>query len=200
MNATATLLFVLAPLPYDIAALEPHISEQTLHYHHDKHLAGYVNKLNELIAGTRFEGMPLEQIICQSNGPVFNNAAQVWNHEFYFAQLSPTPKKKPEGMLSAAIETCYGGVEALKEKMTSAALSLFGSGWVWLAADDKGELYVVSKPNAGTPLTEGLTPLLAIDVWEHAYYIDHRNARADGIKSLWEVLDWSVVSDRYNNR
>ncbi len=200
MNATATLLFVLAPLPYDIAALEPHISEQTLHYHHDKHLAGYVNKLNELIAGTRFEGMPLEQIICQSNGPVFNNAAQVWNHEFYFAQLSPTPKKKPEGMLSAAIEACYGGVEALKEKMTSAALSLFGSGWVWLAADDKGELYVVSKPNAGTPLTEGLTPLLAIDVWEHAYYIDHRNARADGIKSLWEVLDWSVVSDRYNNR
>ncbi len=200
MNATATLLFVLAPLPYDIAALEPYISEQTLHYHHDKHLAAYVNKLNELIAGTRFEGMPLEQIICQSNGPIFNNAAQVSNHELYFAQLSPTPKKEPEGMLQAAIEECYGGVEALKEKMTAEALSLFGSGWVWLAADDKGKLYIISKQNAGTPLTEGLTPLLAIDVWEHAYYIDHRNARADGVRSLWEVLDWSVVSERYNNR
>lgn len=192
--------FSLAPLPYDLAALEPHISEQTLHYHHDKHLAGYVNKLNELIANSRFEGMPLEQIICQSNGAIFNNAAQVWNHEFYFAQLSPTPKKKPEGMLSAAIEACYGGVEALKEKMTSDALSLFGSGWVWLAADDKGELYVVSKSNAATPLTEGLTPLLSIDVWEHAYYIDYRNARADGVRSLWEVLDWKIVSERYDNR
>ena len=195
-----TSKFSLAPLPYDISALEPHISAQTLPYHHDEHMAAYVNKLNELIDGTRFEGMPLKQIICQSNGAIFNNAAQAWNHEFYFAQFSPTPQKSPEGMLSAAIEACYGGVEALKEKMTADALSLFGSGWVWLAADDKGELYVVSKPNAGTPLTEGLTPLLTIDVWEHAYYIDYRNARADGIKAFWEVLDWAVVSERYNKR
>lgn len=199
MNAT-TLLFVLAQLPYDIAALEPYISEQTLHYHHDKHLAGYINKLNELIVGTPFEGMTLEQIICQSNGAIFNNAAQVWNHEFYFNQLSPTPRKEPEGMLKAAIEEYYGGVEALKAKMTSDALALFGSGWVWLATDDKGVLCVLSKPNAATPLTEGLTPLLAIDVWEHAYYIDHRNLRADGVKAFWEVLDWKVVEERYNNR
>ncbi len=199
MNAT-TLLFVLAQLPYDIAALEPYISEQTLHYHHDKHLAAYVNKLNELIIGTPFEGMPLKQIICQSNGAIFNNAAQVWNHEFYFDQLSPTPAKEPEGILKAAIEEYYGGVEALKAKMTSDALSLFGSGWVWLATDDKGMLCVLSKSNAATPLTEGLTPLLAIDVWEHAYYIDHRNSRADGIKAFWEVLDWKKVEERYNNR
>lgn len=199
MNAT-TLLFVLAQLPYDMAALEPYISEQTLHYHHDKHLAGYVNKLNELIVGTPFEGMTLEQIICQANGAIFNNAAQVWNHEFYFNQLSPTPRKEPEGMLKAAIEEYYGGVEALKAKMTSDALALFGSGWVWLATDDKGVLCVLSKPNAATPLTEGLTPLLAIDVWEHAYYIDHRNLRADGVKAFWEVLDWKVVEERYNNR
>lgn len=199
MNAT-TLLFVLAQLPYDMAALEPYISEQTLHYHHDKHLAGYINKLNELIVGTPFEGMTLEQIICQSNGAIFNNAAQVWNHEFYFNQLSPTPRKEPEGMLKAAIEEYYGGVEALKAKMTSDALALFGSGWVWLATDDKGVLCVLSKPNAATPLTEGLTPLLAIDVWEHAYYIDHRNLRADGVKAFWEVLDWKVVEERYNNR
>lgn len=199
MNAT-TLLFVLAQLPYDMAALEPYISEQTLHYHHDKHLAGYINKLNELIVGTPFEGMTLEQIICQSNGAIFNNAAQVWNHEFYFNQLSPTPRKEPEGILKAAIEEYYGGVEALKAKMTSDALALFGSGWVWLATDDKGVLCVLSKPNAATPLTEGLTPLLAIDVWEHAYYIDHRNLRADGVKAFWEVLDWKVVEERYNNR
>lgn len=200
MNVTATLLFLLTPLPYDAAALEPYISEQTLHYHHDKHLAGYVNKLNELIAGTRFEGMPLEQIICQSNGPVFNNAAQVWNHEFYFNQFSPTPAKEPKGMLKAAIEESFGGEEALKEKMTKEAMALFGSGWVWLATNEKGELCIVSKQNAGTPLTEGLHPLIAIDVWEHAYYIDHRNARADAIKGFWEVLDWDVIDKRYENR
>ena len=192
--------FTLAPLPYDIAALEPYISEQTLHYHHDKHLAGYVNRLNELILGTPFEGMTLKQIICQSSGPVFNNSAQVWNHEFYFNQLSPTPRKEPEGMLKAAVEEYYGGVEALKAKMTSDALALFGSGWVWLATDDKGVLCVLSKPNAATPLTEGLTPLLAIDVWEHAYYIDHRNLRTDGVKALWEVLDWKIIEERYDAR
>ena len=197
---TTKSLFTLAPLHYDIAALEPYISEQTLHYHHDKHLAGYVNRLNELILGTPFEGMTLKQIICQSSGPVFNNAAQVWNHEFYFNQLSPTPRKEPEGMLKAAIEEYYGGIEALKAKMTSDALALFGSGWVWLATDDKGVLCVLSKPNAATPLTEGLTPLLAIDVWEHAYYIDHRNLRADGVKALWEVLDWKIIEERYDAR
>jgi Fe-Mn family superoxide dismutase len=198
MNATATLLFVLAPLPYDIAALEPYISEQTLHYHHDKHLAGYVNKLNELIVGTPFEGMTLEQIIGQADGPIFNNAAQVWNHESYFNQFSPTPTKEPKGELKRAIEDSFGGVEALKEKLSKESLNLFGSGWVWLAADDNGKLHIISTSNAGTPLTEGLHPLLAIDVWEHAYYIDHRNARADGIKSFWKVLDWDIVSNRYN--
>ncbi len=200
MNATATLLFVLSPLPYDIAALEPYISEQTLHYHHDKHLAGYVNKLNELIVGTPFEGMTLEQIICQADGPIFNNAAQVWNHEFYFNQFSPTPTKEPNEELKSAIEDSFGGVEVLKERLSKEAMGLFGSGWVWLAADDNGKLHIISKSNAGTPLTEGLHPLLAIDVWEHAYYIDHRNARADGIKSFWEVFDWDIVSNRYNKR
>ena len=198
ITTTETTKFELTPLPYDIAALEPHISEQTLHYHHDKHLAAYIKRLNELIIGTRFEGMPLEEIVCQSDGPIFNNAAQTWNHQFYFEQFSAKPKLEPQGALKEAIDEHFGSVEALKESLNIEALALFGSGWVWLASDDDGNLSIVSTVNAGTPLTEGLTPLLAIDVWEHAYYIDHRNARAGGIKSFWEVLCWGCIECRYD--
>ena len=200
ITTSTTNQFELPPLPYDIAALEPHISEQTLRYHHGKHLAAYVKRLNELIIGTRFEGMPLEEIVCQSDGTLFNNAAQAWNHKFYFDQFSPKPTTQPSGALKEAIDEHYGGIEQLKESLNSEALALFGSGWVWLAADDDGNLSIVSTANAGTPLTEGLHPLLAIDVWEHAYYIDHRNARAGGIKSFWAVLDWDIISQRYNNQ
>lgn len=196
-TATATKKFTLAPLPYDKKALEPHISAETLTYHHDKHMAAYVNKLNELVADTRYDGMTLEEIIRGADGPLFNNAAQAWNHEFYFAQFSPEPQKMPTGELLDAINAAFGSVDKLKERMNAEAAALFGSGWVWLAANYDGELTIVPKPNAGNPLTDDLRPLLAIDVWEHAYYIDFRNVRADGVKALWNVLDWRKVEERY---
>ena len=190
--------FFLTPLPYAKQALEPHISAETLHYHHGKHAAAYVDKLNTLIVGTPFaKTSSLEDIVLQSDGAIFNNAAQAWNHAFYFEQFAPKPKHKPEGELAKAIDKAFGSVEQLKEQMERDAIALFGSGWVWLAADKHGELAIVSKPNAGNPLTEGLYPLIAIDVWEHAYYIDHRNARAAGVKALWKVLCWSKIEERY---
>ena len=190
--------FFLTPLPYAKQALEPHISAETLHYHHGKHAAAYVDKLNALIVGTPFaKTSSLEDIVLQSDGAIFNNAAQAWNHAFYFEQFAPKPKHKPEGELAKAIDKAFGSVEQLKEQMERDAIALFGSGWVWLAADKHGELAIVSKPNAGNPLTEGLYPLIAIDVWEHAYYIDHRNARAAGVKALWKVLCWSKIEERY---
>ena len=168
-NTAATEKFRLAPLPYDMKALAPYVSEETLLYHHDKHTAAYVAKLNELIAGTLYEGMALEEIIRQADGPLFNNAAQAWNHDFYFATLSPAPQRMPSGRLLEDVNAAFGDTDSLRQNMTQAAVSLFGSGWVWLAADDKGALSIVSKSNAGNPLTDGLHPLLAIDVWEHAY-------------------------------
>lgn len=196
MTATMSKIY-LKPLPYSYKELEPHISEQTLIYHHDKHLAAYVNKTLELIEGTPFAEATLEQIILSSEGALFNNAAQVWNHNFYFEQLSPKPQSKPEGELLKAIDAAFGSFKKLRERMTAEALSLFGSGWVWLVSDQHGKLKIVSKPNAGNPLTDGLYPLLAIDVWEHAYYIDHRNARVEGVNALWNVVDWSVIDERY---
>ena len=190
--------FFLTPLPYAEQALEPHISAETLHYHHGKHAAAYVDKLNSLIVDTPYaETSSLVDIVLQADGAIFNNAAQVWNHAFYFEQFAPKPKHKPEGELAAAIDKAFGSVEQLKEQMERESIALFGSGWVWLAADKHGELKIVSKSNAGNPLTEGLYPLLAIDVWEHAYYIDHRNARAAGVKALWKVLCWSKIEERY---
>ena len=194
-----TKKFQLSPLPYAEQALEPHISAETLHYHHDKHMAAYVDKLNSLIADTPFaEASSLEEIILQSEGAIFNNAAQAWNHAFYFEQFHPKPKREPAGELKVAIEKAFGSVEQLREQMERDAVALFGSGWVWLAADKHGELSIISKANAGNPLTEGMYPLLTIDVWEHAYYIDHRNARAAGVKALWEVLCWGKIEHRYS--
>ena len=191
--------FFLTPLPYAEQALEPHISAETLHYHHGKHAAAYVDKLNSLIAGTPFaETSSLEDIVLQADGAIFNNAAQAWNHAFYFEQFAPKPKRAPEGELAEAIKKAFGSVETLKEHIERDALALFGSGWVWLAADKHGELSLVSKANAGNPLTEGMYPLMAVDVWEHAYYIDHRNARAAGVKALWEVMCWGKIEDRYS--
>ena len=196
-TATVTKRFTLAPLPYDKKALEPHISEETLTYHHDKHMAAYVNKLNELIADTHYDGMTLEDIIREADGPLFNNAAQAWNHEFFFAELSPEPQTKPEGALAEAIDRDFGSCDALRTQMNKAAVGLFGSGWVWLVADKAGKLSVVSMPNAGNPLVQGLTPLLCLDVWEHAYYIDYRNRRADAVAALWDRVDWKKVGERY---
>ena len=197
MTTLATLALAVVELPYAYDALEPYISAETLHFHHDKHYAGYVAKLAELAEGTRYATMSLEEIVLGSDGAIFNNAAQAWNHVFFFEQLSPKAKHHPSGMLRRAIDEEFGSLDDLKRRMTTAATSLFGSGWVWLAADRDGRLYIISKQNAGTPLTDGLTPLLAIDVWEHAYYLDYRNARKDAVEDLWHVIDWAKVDERY---
>ncbi len=203
MSTTATTAetrkFTLTPLPYAYDALEPEISEETLRFHHDKHHAGYVSKLDMLIAGTPYEQMTLEEIIAKSDGSIFNNAAQVWNHTFYFDALSPTPKSAPEGELLETIKNTYGSVENLKREMNDAAVNLFGSGWVWLIENKEGRLAIMSGKDADTPLRYGMCPLLTIDVWEHAYYIDYRNARADAVKAIWNRLDWAKVEKRYND-
>lgn len=192
--------FSLMTLPFEASELEPHISAETINYHHGKHLSAYVAKTNALIEGTPFAEMTLEEIILNSDGALFNNAAQVWNHEFYFSELAPAAKCKhnPEGSLLKAIEKQYGSVEELKKRLSDAAVALFGSGWVWLVSDGNHNLQIISTSNAENPLTKGLFPLLAIDVWEHAYYIDYRNARADAIKAFWNVLDWRVVDHRFD--
>ena len=192
-----TALLAIVELPYAYDALEPYISSETLHFHHDKHYAGYVAKLNELVEGTSYATMPLKQVVKHSDGAIFNNAAQAWNHLFYFEQFSPDGKHFPEGILRRAIDEQFGSVDELKRHMTTAAVNLFGSGWVWLATDRDGRLYIVPKSNAGTPLTDGLEPLIAIDVWEHAYYIDYRNMRRDSVDALWHILDWAKVEKLY---
>lgn len=197
MTTLAVSLVAIVELPYAYDALEPYVSAETLHFHHDKHYAGYVAKLAELTEGTRYADMSLEEIVRSSDGAIFNNAAQALNHVIYFEQLAPKAKHRPSGRLLRAIDERFGSLDELKKRMTNMATTLFGSGWVWLAADHDGELYILSKPNAGTPLTDGLIPLLCLDVWEHAYYIDYRNIRKDAIENLWQVIDWSVVDERY---
>lgn len=199
-DSTSGARFTVRELPYAYDALAPQLSEETLRYHHDKHYAGYVAKLNELILDTPYEGQPLEDIILAADGAVYNNAAQAWNHAFYFEQLSPDPQHMPTGALADAVVRTFGSVDALRERMNREAVGLFGSGWVWLAADRQGGLVIVSGPNAGNPLRQGLVPLLCIDVWEHAYYIDYRNRRADAVAALWDRIDWKTVGERYAKR
>ena len=199
-DSTSGARFTVRELPYAYDALAPQLSEETLRYHHDKHYAGYVAKLNELILDTPFARQPLEDIVLAADGAVYNNAAQAWNHAFYFEQLSPDPQRMPTGALADAVVRTFGSVDALRERMNREAVGLFGSGWVWLAADRQGGLVIVSGPNAGTPLRQGLVPLLCIDVWEHAYYIDYRNRRADAVAALWDRIDWKTVGERYAKR
>ena len=184
-------------LPYAQDALAPKMSKETFEYHYGKHLQAYINNLNDLIKGTKFEDLSLEEIVKTSDGPIFNNAAQTWNHTFFFLSFSPNPKKKPEGKLAEAIERDFGSFEAMKEQFTKAASGLFGSGWAWLSADKEGKLSISQESNAGTPLKKGLTPIMTCDVWEHAYYIDYRNKRADFIAGFWDILDWGIVEKRY---
>lgn len=198
-TATGTR-FTPKDLPYAYDALAPQVSEETMRYHHDKHYAGYVNKLNELIVDTPFADQPLEDIILSADGPVYNNAAQMWNHEFFFDTLSPEAQTEPSGELKRAIERDFNSFESLKAQMNKAAAGLFGSGWVWLAEDRSGKLAIISEQNAGNPLRHGMKPLLCIDVWEHAYYIDYRNRRADAVEALWERIDWKTVGERYEKK
>lgn len=184
-------------LPYAYDALAPAISEETLRYHHDKHYAGYVAKLNELIAGTPYADKSLVEIVQTSDGSIFNNAAQAWNHEFYFDQFAAEPQSQPTGRLLDAINRSFGSFEAMKAEVAKAAASLFGSGWVWLVEDSSGKLSILSTRNAGTPIRHGMRPLLCFDVWEHAYYIDFRNRRADAVAATWSVIDWKKIEHRY---
>ena len=185
----------LPPLPYAKDALEPHISAETLDYHHDKHHQAYVTKLNELIAGTELAEAPLEEIVKRSSGPLFNNGAQTWNHTFFWNCMSPQGGGAPEGALAEAIEREFGSFDALKEQFANAAVTQFGSGWAWLVKDADGNLSVMSTSNAGNPMTENKKPLLTCDVWEHAYYIDYRNARPKFVEAFWNVVNWEFVAD-----
>jgi len=184
----------LPPLPFAKDALEPVISAETIDYHYGKHHQAYVNNLNKLILGTEFEDMPLEDIIKKSSGGIFNNAAQVFNHTFYWHCLAPDAGGTPQGELAGAIDQAFGSFEAFKEKFSATAATTFGSGWAWLVKDSDGKLEIISTSNAGTPLTEDKKPLLTCDVWEHAYYIDYRNARPSYIDKFWELVNWDFVS------
>ena len=189
--------FTLPTLPYEKDALEPYISRKTLEFHHGKHHQAYVTNVNNLIVGTEFEDATLETIIKKADGGIFNNGAQVFNHTFYFNQLSPTPSEVPEGNLKAAIHVTFGSLDAFKEEFNKAATTLFGSGWAWLVKDMSGRLAIVQTSNAGCPLRDGSTPLLTCDVWEHAYYLDKQNLRAAYINDFWKVLDWKIVEGRF---
>ena len=191
--------FALPALPYDRSALSPCISAETIDYHYGRHLQTYVNNLNGLVAGGEFADAGIEQIVKRAPaGPVFNNAAQVWNHTLYFLQFSPPAKTRPTGALAGAIERDFGGFDAFCEQFTKSALGLFGSGWTWLVADGPGgRLSIENAPNAGNPLAVGKLPLMVIDVWEHAYYIDHRNARAASIEAFWKILNWEIAEKRF---
>ena len=189
--------FELPKLPYEVSALNPSISDRTIEFHYGKHHQSYVNNLNNLILGTKFEDADLETIIREAEGPIFNNAAQVWNHTFYFNQFSPKPCTHPKGELAKAIDRQFGSFDKFKEEFTKASVGLFGSGWTWLVKNDDGSLDIVPESNAGTPLRKGKKPILTCDVWEHAYYLDYQNRRPDYVTNFWNIIDWDVISDRY---
>ena len=189
--------FTLPELPYAHNALEPIISERTISFHYGKHHQTYVNNLNGLVVGTEFENSDLESIVKKSEGPMFNNAAQIWNHTFYFLTLTPNKGSLPGDKLVKAINEGWDSIENFKVEFNKAAVAVFGSGWAWLVKDAEGKLSIVKESNAGNPITRGLTPLLTFDVWEHAYYLDYQNRRADYVAALWDLVDWKIVSERY---
>ena len=190
--------FELMALPYAPEALEPIISRETIGFHHGKHLAGYVNNLNGLLPGSGFEDATLEEIVCNANGGILNNAGQILNHELYFGQFCEKPvKTEPTGALAEVIVRDFGSFEAFKEEFQKKGATLFGSGWVWLSADKAGKLVITQEPNAANPVQHDLKPLLTFDVWEHAYYLDYQNRRPDHLAALWQIIDWTVVENRY---
>ena len=193
----------LIDLPYAPDALEPVISAQTLSFHHGKHLQTYVDNLNKLIAGTPFENMTLEEIVCKSEGGIFNNAGQILNHNLYFTQFcaydrhSRPDRESPTGRLKTQIEKQWGSLDAFKAEFEAKGVGLFGSGWVWLSAQPDGTLVISQETNANNPITKGNKPLLTFDVWEHAYYLDYQNRRAAQLNALWQIVNWAVVEERY---
>lgn len=191
----AIMNITMPTLPYAANALEPVISEQTINFHYGRHLQNYVNTLNTLIQGTEFEGKSVEEIVKTApDGPIFNNAGQTLNHTYYFLQFkSPVKGNEPTGKIAEALVRDFGSVENFKKEFTQAAATLFGSGWAWLSQDKNGKLVITKEANAGNPLRHGNNPLLGIDVWEHAYYLDYQNRRVDHLAALWDIIDWKVV-------
>ena len=189
--------FTLPAFPFAQDALEPHISKTTIEFHYGKHHQTYVDNLNKLIIGTEFENSTLEEIVLKSSGGIFNNAAQVWNHTFYWNCLTPKSNLKPDGKLLDAIEKEKGSLDEFKEKFTNAAVTLFGSGWAWLVKNKEGKLEIVQTSNAENPMRQDKTPLLVCDVWEHAYYIDKQNRRPAYLESFWNLVDWKKVEERF---
>ena len=192
------MTYEMPKLPYANNALEPVISQQTIDYHYGKHLQTYVNNLNNLVPGTEFEGKDLITIVSAApDGAIFNNAGQVLNHTLYFLQFSPKPgHNAPVGKLAAAIKRDFGSFENFKKEFTAAAVGRVGSGWAWLSVDKNGKLHITKEANGSNPVRAGLIPLLGFDVWEHSYYLDYQNRRADHINALWSIIDWDVVSNR----
>lgn len=192
------MAFELPELPYAKDALAPHISEETLEFHYGKHHATYVTKLNGLVPGSEFEGKSLEEIIKTSSGGVFNNAAQIWNHTFYWHCLSPQGGGEPTGDLAEAINAKFGSFESFKEEFTNSAINNFGSSWTWLVKKADGSVEIMNTSNAGCPLTEeGVTPLMTVDLWEHAYYIDYRNARPNYMNAFWSLINWEFAAKNF---
>jgi len=192
------MAFSLPDLPYGKDALQPHISAETIDYHYGKHHNAYVTKLNAAIDGTEFASMSLEDIIKKSKGGMFNNAAQVYNHTFYWHCLSPNGGGAAKGEIAKAIDDTFGSFDKFKEEFTKKAATVFGSGWAWLAKNSSGKIEIVQTANAGCPLTDGYTPLLTCDVWEHAYYVDYRNARPKYLDAFWNLVNWDWVNDKYS--
>ena len=189
--------FELPPLPYEKDALEPHISKETIEFHYGKLHQTYVTNLNNLVPGTEFEGKSLEAIIKSSSGGVFNNAAQIWNHTFYWHCLSPNGGGEPTGALAKAINDTFGSFAAFKDQFSKTAITTFGSGWAWLVKNSDGSLALTSTSNAGTPMAQGQVALLTCDVWEHAYYIDFRNARPKYVEAFWNLVNWDFVAKNF---
>ncbi|UDG82138.1 superoxide dismutase [Candidatus Vallotia cooleyia] len=189
---------ILSPLPFAKNALAPYISEETLEFHYEKHHKTYVTNLNHLIQGTEFENLSLEAIIKQSSGGIFNNAAQVWNHTFFWKSLSPQGGGAPTGKLGDAIHAQWGSYDGLKEAFTKAAVSTFGSGWTWLVKKIDSSLDIISTSNAATPLSANIMPLLTLDIWEHAYYIDYRNARPRFVEAFWNIVNWNFAAKNFS--
>ena len=186
----------LPDLPYEKDSLEPHISSETLEYHHGKHHNTYVQNLNKLIQGTEFEDQDLDEIVANATGGLFNNAAQHWNHSFYWDCMSPNGGGEPSGPLAQAINGAFGSFDEFKDLFSNTAITTFGSGWAWLVRNDGGNLQIVSAKNAENPISSGQTPLLTCDVWEHAYYVDYRNARPKYVEAFWNVINWDFVIEK----
>lgn len=192
-------IFTLIDLPYSQDGLKPVINAETVAFHHGKHLAGYVKNLNGLVKDTEYAQMQLEEIVCKASGAVLNNAGQILNHNLYFLQFSGSPKKSaPTGALLDAVNKAFGSFDAFKTEFEQKGTTLFGSGWVWLAKNPDCSLVITQEVNAANPIQKGLVPLLTFDVWEHAYYLDYQNRRADYLKALWSIVDWSIIEQRYS--